>query len=256
MKKILIGVVVAILVISLVSAITLFMTFKDNSDIQDGKILNNFATVVKDGMVSCYIFEIGEKKVGLIDAGNDTEGKAILSVLHKRGLGPDDVLAVFLTHGDRDHTAACPLFKKAKIYCMEADVAVAEGRKKPNKPISFIFRLKPANFKVTDILHDGETVQVGTVKVEVLSVPGHSMGSAVFLADGVLFMGDSANSNKNGTLMESNYLFSENMAQNRASLKGLASRLKPMEKEIKILAPSHTGILEGLKPLLDFSEKL
>jgi hydroxyacylglutathione hydrolase len=255
MKKIIIIVAILLLVAVLVPGITLFVTFKDNSAIQDGKVLNNFATVIKDGFVSCYMFETGKGEVGFIDACTDQEGKAVLSALKKRGLGPDAVRTVFLTHGDSDHTAACPLFKKAKIYCMEADVALAEGKEKPKKPIAVIFPLEPMDFKVTDILKDGETVRAGNVEVQVFSVPGHSKGSAVFLAGGVLFMGDGANAAGNGTLMGSNYIFSESQPQNVASLKTLALRLKSMSNKIKILAPSHTGSLIRLQPLLDFTEK-
>jgi hydroxyacylglutathione hydrolase len=255
MKKFLIIAAIALLTVILFPGIVMFITFKDNSDIQNGQILNNFATVIKDDIVSCYMFDTGEGKIGLIDACNDPEGKAILSLLKKKGLGPEAVQAIFLTHGDRDHTSACPIFKKAKIYCMEADAAIAEGKEKPEKPISFLFSLKQNNFKVTDIIKDSESVPAGKVKVQVLSVPGHTKGSAVFLAGGVLFMGDSANACKDGKLMEANYIFSERLSQNRDSLKALALRLKPMVKDIKVLAPSHTGPLMGLQPLLDFAEK-
>jgi hydroxyacylglutathione hydrolase len=255
MKKIIIIAIVILVIAISIPVATLFITFKDNSAIEDGKVLNNFATVIKDGIVSCYLFETGKGEIGLVDAGNDPEGTAILTVLRKKGLGPEAVRAIFITHGDRDHTSACPLFKKAKIYCMQADVAIAEGKEKPQKPISFLFPLKRANFKVTDILKDGETVHAGNINVQVFSVPGHTKGSAVFFAGGVLFMGDSANAGKNGTLMAANYIFSENLAEDRASLTTLAMRLQPMANEIKVLAPAHTGSLMGLKPLLDFAEK-
>jgi glyoxylase-like metal-dependent hydrolase (beta-lactamase superfamily II) len=255
MKKFIILVVVMIVAIAGAFMIMMYLTFKNNSAIQDGQILNNFATVIKDGMVSCYIFDTGKSEVGLIDACNDPEGKAILAVLKKKGLGPEAVHAVFLTHGDRDHTAACPLFKNAKIYCMKADIAIAEGKEKSVKPISFLFRLKPMNFKVTDILQDGETVRSGNVNVQVFSIPGHTKGSAAFLAGGVLFLGDSVMAGTNGKLALSSYFFSESQSEDQASLKTLALRLKPMANNIKVLAPSHTGPLMGLQPLLDLAEK-
>ncbi len=255
MVKVIIWIAVVVVVLILLPMTIFFVTFMGDSPIPDGLVLNQFATTIKDGFVSCFMFDVGKHKVALIDAGNDPQGKAILAALQTKGFKPEDVQAVLLTHGDRDHTAACPLFPKAKIYCSEVDKPIAEGLQKPVKLFSFLMLLKPSNFKVTNILKDGKPVRVGKVSVQVHSVPGHTAGSMVFFANGVLFMGDSCWSSSDGEVTPSKAIFCENQAQSKQSIKALAYKLKPMADKIKILAFAHSGPLFGLRPLLDFADK-
>ncbi len=46
---------------------------------------------------------LSDREVALIDAGNDVQGKALLAELSRRGLSPDDVKVILLTHGHADH---------------------------------------------------------------------------------------------------------------------------------------------------------
>ena len=85
-----------------------------------------------------------------------------------------------------------------------------------------------------------------------LHVMGHTAGSAAYLIDGVLFLGDSAGSSSDGKILAAPKLFSENAAQNRASLKALAERRRPSAAEVKALVPAHSGVLRGLAPLAAF----
>jgi glyoxylase-like metal-dependent hydrolase (beta-lactamase superfamily II) len=107
--------------------------------------------------------------------------------------------------------------------------------------------------KVTHPLRDAEVTNVGDLRVETFAVPGHTIGSAVFLARGVLFFGDSAGASKSHELTHAVRLFSTDPAQNVASLKALAARLRPRAAEIKELAFAHCGPLEGIQPLLAFA---
>ena len=90
--------------------------------------------------------------------------------------------------------------------------------------------------------------------MRVFAVPGHTKGSAAFLARGVLFMGDSAEATKDGKLAPGHRLFTESPAQNRVSLHELATRLQPSVGEIKAIACAHSGVLtRGLSPLTEFA---
>ena len=84
--------------------------------------------MVKDGIVSCFLVDLGEREVALIDACNDKSAKAVLAALSKRGLGPETVKAVFLTHGDADHISGALTFHEAQVMVLAADVPLAEGR--------------------------------------------------------------------------------------------------------------------------------
>lgn len=244
------AILVGLLVLSL--GAVLYGSFSGLRPIQDGQRWNG-VEVVKDGIVSAFIVDVDPQSVLLVDAGNDRQAKPIILALARRHLGPDAVRAILLTHGDRDHTAGALAFPRAEVMALEPDVALAEGReargvfKMAGKP-------NPNGIKVARALKDGETITVGDVAVRVFAVPGHTKGSAAFVARNTLFMGDSAEVNKESKLVPGKRLFTESPEQNRASLRALAARLAPMAAEIKAIAPAHSGLLAaGLAPLTDFA---
>jgi len=212
-----------------------FYAFGSNSPIVEGPVVPGVETV-KDGFVNIFILDTGPGKVALVDAGNDKSGKSLLAALARRNLAPASVAAIFLTHGHPDHTAGCRLFPGAEVYAMEADVALAGE-----------------SAKVTHPLKDGEITTLGDLRVEAFSVPGHTPGSAVYLARGVLFFGDSAGASKDGEIMKAVGLFSKNSGENVASLKALTARLEPRAKEVQAMAFGHTGTVAGFAPLATFA---
>ena len=212
-----------------------YSAFGHNRPIIDQQTLVPGIETVKDSFVSAYVLDAGPGKVALVDAGNDAAAKAILASLARRGLGAPAVSAIFVTHGHGDHVGGCKAFPDAQIYAMEADVALIGDKA-----------------KVTHTLKDGEIVEVGDLRVEVFAVPGHTLGSAAFLAHGVLFFGDSAGGSKDGQVMKAVSLFSKDSDMNVASLKALTSRLQPRAEEIKVLAFAHSGPLDGFAPLVAF----
>jgi hydroxyacylglutathione hydrolase len=251
MKRVL-KIVGLLLLIPLLGLVALFVTlFAGNPEIPDGRELEGFARVVKDGYVSVGVLGAGNGAVVLIDSGTDPEGKVLLAELKRRGLGPDAVKAIFLTHGHVDHISGCHLFPGAEVLALAEDVAIAEGREKPGSPIGKLLPAAHRQVHVTRALKDGETIQVGNLSVRVFSLPGHSRGSAAYLVNGVLFLGDSADATKDGKLVAAKWPVTEDPAQNRASLKALAARLRP--EEVKHLVFSHTGVLPGYAPLQAFA---
>ncbi|MGZ3416811.1 MAG: MBL fold metallo-hydrolase [Polyangiales bacterium] len=233
MKRALKWLGVVLLVFVVLAGAGWYSAFGNNSPVVDGEIAPG-VQAVKDGFVSIFTIDVGQGKLALVDAGKDPSGKAVLAALGKRGLSTDAVVAIFLTHGHGDHTAGCKLFPRAEVYALAEEVAL----------IGDAAKVHP--------LHDGDVTQVGDVRVETFAVPGHTAGSAVYLADGVLFFGDSAGASKEKTMMKAVRLFSKDSKQNVASLKALATRLQPRAGEIKALAFAHTGSLAGFGPLASF----
>jgi glyoxylase-like metal-dependent hydrolase (beta-lactamase superfamily II) len=236
MKRALKWVGVVVLLLLVAAGSVWYSAFGSNSAIVDGQQLVPGVETVKDGFVSVFLVDAGPGKVALIDAGKDASGQAILAALARRQLTPASVVAIFLTHGHGDHTAACKIFPGAQVYALEAEVPLVGDAAKIAHP-----------------LRDGEATDVGDIHVETFAVPGHTPGSAAYLARGVLFLGDSAGASKDGVVMKAVRLFSSDSTQNVSSLKSLAARLAPRAQDVRMLAFAHTGPLAGLQPLTTFA---
>ncbi len=249
----LVAVVLVLLIALPVGALVL--TMARLGSVQDGAVLEGATRVVKDGYVSLYVLETGPGKVALVDAGVDTEGKAVLAELSRRGLTADAVEAIFLTHGHTDHVAAVARFPKARVYALAVEAPLVEGRGKGQGPVNRFLPRRDTGARITHPVAEGDIIAVGDTTVRVFAIPGHTPGSAAYLARGVLFLGDSADAGKKGQLVPAAYIFSDDQARNRDSLKQLASRLEPFAAEVRVLACSHSGTLNGLEPLRAFARE-
>lgn len=110
---------------------------------------------------------------------------------------------------------------------------------------------RPTGIHVEHILEEGEILNLGRLQVQVFAMPGHTAGSAAFLADGVLYLGDSADSNIDGTMRPAFWFVSVETDLNVASLKSLAAQLQQSQDEVKYLTFSHScarehGAADGL----------
>lgn len=245
---IILGSLIATSVIAVIGAV--IFTFAGLSPIRDGETLGQHATVVKDGTVSLAIIDLGTGGVALVDTGSDSDGDALLTALSQRGLSPDSVTHILLTHAHFDHTAACPLFAGAKVYALPAEIPYVEGQDRVSGPLGHLLPASDNGCRVTRKLRDGELFQLGSLSAEVFAVPGHTPGSAAYLIDGVLYLGDSANSAKDGSLLPAPWIFSTSTKTNQRSLRALASTLGPRSAQIRTLAFSHSGSIQGMDSLL------
>jgi glyoxylase-like metal-dependent hydrolase (beta-lactamase superfamily II) len=210
--------------------------------------------IVKDGVVSAAVVPIGNGKVFLLDAGYDKTGKAILAELSRRQLTPDAVTAILLTHSHPDHVAAIDLFPKAEVMALEPELPLLEGRALWRGPLMRLFP-RLSGVKVTHVLHDGETVTLGQVSVQVFAIPGHTPGSAAYLVNGVLFLGDAADISNDGEIQDPPWVTSDNRVEDRAALVRLDQRLVKAGADVKVVACSHSGVLtQGLAPLTAFAK--
>jgi glyoxylase-like metal-dependent hydrolase (beta-lactamase superfamily II) len=231
----------------------LVATFAGNPPIVDGRELPGGGRVVKDGYVSLAVVDVGPGHVLLVDAGGDPKGAAIDAELSRRGLGRDAVLAILLTHGHADHTGACGLFPNATVYALEAELPLLEGKVAPKGPLPRLFGASASSCAHITPIHDGEKVDVGQISAEVFAVPGHTAGSAAWLVTGALYLGDAADATKDGRLVGSKWVFSDDAAQDERSLVALAGRVEGLP--ISTLVFAHTGTLEGVAPLKAFADQ-
>jgi glyoxylase-like metal-dependent hydrolase (beta-lactamase superfamily II) len=253
MKRLLKIVLVVIVLIVVAVGGVLAATFMGRRAITDGQTFNG-VRVVADGFSGMGVITIDDRQVALVDAGNDSSGEAILAELSRRGLGPDAVSAVFITHGHPDHIGAVGLFPKAQVMALDAEAALVEGRTGARGPLTRMFPVRPTGITVTRRLNDGDVVTIGDTAVRVYAVPGHTGGSAAYLVDGVLFLGDSADMASDGSLKGAPWIFSDSQAENRTSLVRLEQRLVSDGGKIMAMVPAHSGASDGIGPLTAFAE--
>lgn len=247
------GIVIALLVIVAVG--TVASAFVGRQSITDGLEINGIR-IVKDGIVSVAFVPMGPGEVALIDAGNDKSGKAILAELARRQLGRDAVKAILLTHGHPDHTAAILLFPGAQVMALGTEVPLVEGRAGAHGPLTRFMPVSPTGVKVSRTLQDGDTVMLDQVPVRVFAVPGHTAGSAAYLVNGVLFLGDAADASSDGAIKPAPWIFSDSQAQDRTSLVHLDQRLIQEGDDVKAIAFAHSGgLVKGLAPLTAFAQQ-
>lgn len=219
MKKLLIILSLCALVIALVFIGGFLAIFGNFAMPRSGPALAGVEQVA-DSIATIFMLEIGEGKVALIDAGNNDSGTPILEALKRRGKSATDVAAIFITHAHPDHDAAVKIFPNAEVFAMQDEVEIASGKEPYDSPLSRVAgRFNPHPFSVTRPLHDGETVQVGNLELTAFEVSGHTPGSALYLARGILFVGDAFNITRSHKIEGPVRLFSRNADQGILSLK-------------------------------------
>ena len=250
MKRLLkiVGLLVAVLIVGVVALLA--ATFMGRQSITDGAEASDIR-IVKDGMVGVGVIPVSEREIALVDAGNDKDAKAILAELSRRHLGPDAVTTILITHGHPDHTGGVAMFPRAQVISLEAEKPLVEGRAGAKGPMTRLFPVSPTGITVTKTVADGDTLMLGPHRVRVFAVPGHTAGSAAYLVDDVLFVGDAADTKSDGTVIGSPWVFSDSQPQDRASLVALDERLARDNVPVKVIAFAHSGLLSNGRTPLD-----
>jgi hydroxyacylglutathione hydrolase len=224
-----------VLLVGLVLVFGLSEMFLGLRPVEDGREINGIR-IVADGFTTISVVPIGDGEVALIDAGMDASGEAILAELARRGLGPAAVTAILITHGHGDHTGALGVFRGAEVIALEAEMSLIDAERGRS-------------------VRDGEVVTLGDATVRVYAMPGHTPGSAAYLVNGVLFLGDSAQVESSGTLRPAPWLVTDDRAQNRASLVRLGAVLADEGAGVAATVPSHSGPANGISALADFARE-
>jgi hydroxyacylglutathione hydrolase len=204
----------------------------------DSKKVSDGLYVIKTGyFINCWLMRTAEGGYIAFDAGRDA-GK-IAEQCAALGIDPDSVVAVFLTHTDKEHTGGIRVFRKASVYLASAEVPVIDGRAHryawfaPDNKLDAPY----------STLEDGQSLDVGGYSIRCVLNPGHTIGSMSYLVKGLLLTGDTL-SVKDGTVALFNDFPFVNMDTNamRKSISTLA-RLPGVER----ILTAHFGIIDDPK---------
>ncbi len=143
---------------------------------------------------SAYLIE-GDEPV-LIDCGGALGYTALKQSLRSVGYEPGDIRRVLATHGHWDHLSAMALLREesdAELWIHEADHKQVETGD-DDLTTAFLYGVPFPQSKVDGLLHDGDVLEAGSIRMEVLHTPGHTRGSVCFLLESsgmnVLVAGD------------------------------------------------------------------
>lgn len=124
---------------------------------------------------NCYIvYDENTKNAVVIDPG--AEAEYIMKYVDKEGLA---VKLILLTHGHFDHTGAVDELRSLT----GAEVWVHENDNKDR-----LGKIDLSGY--AKYFDEGDEIKLDSLSFKVLNTPGHTPGSCVFIADGVIFAGD------------------------------------------------------------------
>lgn len=207
----------------------------DVSGIQNQKAYGP-ATAMIDLFTSCYLLATEAGPV-MVDACWRPE--ELRARLREKGVAPEDVRAVLLTHAHQDHVGGLSALPNARLFALPEEQPVVDQYAK--RPID-------------EALSDGQVLTFGATQVKVYAVPGHTAGSAVFLVGPTLLLGDNALITARGTLGPVPRDRSADPEQNVRSMVALADRLESEGRTVEWLAPAHSGGVEAGSVLKAFAD--
>jgi hydroxyacylglutathione hydrolase len=135
-------------------------------------------------LTNCYLVHHDELAL-IIDPGDD-HGR-IINRIKKRKV---NVKSIILTHGHIDHIGALPEIKEftgAPVLIHPEDAEMLTDAK---ANLSFYHQDEFATDAADGFIDEGDTIDLGRFRFQVLHTPGHTPGGISLLTDGMVFTGD------------------------------------------------------------------
>ena len=187
----------------------------------------------------------------LIDAGLDEKAPDIIAALKRKGLQPESVQAILITHGHGDHFGGAIAFPNALVLADKNDIPLILGQKKREGIVPNIFsKMSPSKAppKKIEAIPDGDSITVDGRTFGIIRLPGHSAGSVAYLLGDILFSGDALMGSAEG-LMPPAPFASDDPQQSKKSPAALSKLY------FSTIADGHTGaVFDGHKKLEAYLE--
>lgn len=180
--------------------------------------------------VNCYLLtDDATGQTAVIDPGffNPELADAIWNA------GSESIKAILLTHGHFDHTGGLVQVHRmtgAKIYIGREDATFLHD---PALSLSSMLSSTPQPAITPDILvFDGDSIPLGSLTIQALHTPGHTVGSYCYLVEDALFSGD--------TLFQQSCGRTDFPTGDSAALAGSLRRLAALPGNFQVY-PGHEG---------------
>ena len=165
---------------------------------ETGQVSDMNIYAIKNGIGNAFLVKANDKYI-LIDAGSKADDFGIS--LKEAGIDAVDVKWIFLTHSDRDHVAALPLFPGAEIYMGKEELPLINRKVKRN---IFGYNSLPDGIDINRIipLSNNQELVLNGIKIKCMEASGHTNGSVLYLVDNrYLFTGDAFKIKNGSTLV-------------------------------------------------------
>lgn len=135
---------------------------------------------------AAYLIE-GEKGLYLLDCGTPDGYEVIIKNIRSLDFKPEDIQAVYGTHGHYDHVGAAALWKEnygCKLYLHEEDVRQVEEADPVKTTAALLYGREFPACAADGALREGDIFHFGNgITMETLHTPGHTPGSVCFALD-------------------------------------------------------------------------
>lgn len=135
---------------------------------------------------NCYIIASESTKDGIIiDPADNTKG--LMELIEKKNL---NIRYIILTHGHGDHIGGIRELKEStnsEILIHKEDKEMLENK---DLNLSSQMPMVMVEIKPDRVLEDGEIIDFGDIKAEIIHTPGHTKGCISIKIDNNIFTGD------------------------------------------------------------------
>ncbi|MBE6876223.1 MAG: MBL fold metallo-hydrolase [Ruminococcus sp.] len=148
--------------------------------------MNLIKLILGELATNCYILETGNGEAIAFDIGDGA--KKVIQALETYHL---QLKAILLTHGHYDHVAGVEEVRRetgADVYIHEKDAVMLESGQ-----ANLSWQLTSETYQpVTEYhtLKDGDILEFGSLKIQVMHTPGHTPGGVCYLTEDMMFSGD------------------------------------------------------------------
>ena len=148
--------------------------------------MNLIKLILGELATNCYILETGNGEAIAFDIGDGA--KKVIQALEAYHL---QLKAILLTHGHYDHVAGVEAVRKitgADVYIHEKDAVMLEsGQANLSWQLTDDVYVPVTEYHT---LRDGDVLQFGNCKIQVMHTPGHTSGGVCYLTEDMMFSGD------------------------------------------------------------------